>query len=218
MDLGWIAAAYNRTFGKQRRRNSSGTDTSQLKIQKSGACETSRVFIIGSSIIARWKNCKLNATLIGVEGIDTFDLKASMNHFVESLNSDDTLMCYCGSNDFLRGRNIQTSIQNLIDVFQQCGCNIIYLKVIKSPLLIKHNFATKEKVDAFNEKIASYLQTRWDKSGAITIDEQLDPNMDYMWDAIHLKQSGYRKIEQILSSKLDWSGGQVKVLPVFLSS
>jgi len=207
MNLIWIAAMYNKIFGKQYQRKSdaSGKEYDQFKIleerDKLGDAQT---FLIGSSIIARWCVCQEVETSIwnvrlGIEGFDTFDLVANTK-YLERLRSTDTLICYCGSNDFFGGRDTSTSIQNLRDVFGACQCKIIYLNVIKSPLMIKY-FAKNEMIDEFNRNVETLYNAQLQSISTISIDDELKAK-DYVWDGVHLKKSGYDKLKKIISTKI----------------
>ena len=202
MHLEWVAAMYNKAFGKQRRRTAQSHP--QLQIVRNIDNDPQKI-IIGSSIIARWRKhgCKIStAQIIGIEGLDTFDLMASKSFLLKSpLKTNDVIMVYCGSNDFFRNRPIKVSIKNLTSVFNGLNCNIIYLKVIKSPLM--RYFATDGEIDEFNNTIEQYLLQDPKKClhRAIAIDTDLIRE-DYVWDGVHLSNSGYRKIEKAIRDQL----------------
>ena len=201
MSLPFFSAAYHQVVGRPLRKfaKSMKVDYPALKLECPTTGSVSCIFIIGSSVIARWPTPNtLPAIFRGIEGLDTYDLVANINSIYTKLDTNDVLMCYCGSNDFFDNLDTTRSINNLIAVFEVCKCKIVYLKVIYSPRM--RYFVSRKTINAFNTQIESYLCSRNDCSMAVTLDLQ---RRDFGWDGVHLSKQGYETLEDIIRKETD---------------
>tara|TARA_B110000008_G_C16872653_1_gene525458 strand:- start:453 stop:1094 length:642 start_codon:yes stop_codon:yes gene_type:complete len=160
------------------------------------------IVFVGSSIIRRWSFDHSNFKYLnrGVDSLRVENLKSESN--IEELkNINAKIVCfYCGSNDFLNQRNTEDILSDSIYVLDNIKCPILYISVIKNPLLhrIMKDFST---LDEFNNNIQEYLNTRRDSSKFMSTDD-LFTDDDFKWDGVHLKKTGYKKLQEKLEREL----------------
>jgi len=159
------------------------------------------MFAIGGSVIARWKPQYLHdVRVMGVEGLDTSTLLFNAPRILPFLLRDDILLCYCGSNDFFDGRRVEHTKARLISFLSNCNCHVVYINIIKSPVM-RHT-AKSSVIDAFNSTIHAFLSAKPNESFCISVDDEMRRS-DFVFDGIHLSESGYAKFEDRVVKKTE---------------
>jgi len=199
--MDWVTATVLKVFVRPRRRRyKHRVMYPQLSIVPREFYPT--MFAIGGSIIARWRPSSLlhDVRIMGVEGLDSSTLLMNAQRILPFLLCDDILLCYCGSNDFFDGRRVQDTMSRLISFFTNCHCHIVYINVIKSPVM--RHMATPKVLDAFNLAIHTLLTGKRMTSFCISVDDDMQ-RADFVLDGIHLSESGYAKFEHQIAKKTE---------------
>jgi lysophospholipase L1-like esterase len=153
------------------------------------------ILLIGSSIIYRFRNCKIkNYNIInkGISGLITnkFDKKFDTNQ------KYDYMILYCGNNDIKKNidkKEVVTNIEQYIDKFQKIFPNtkIIILSILTSPR--NHELNLIDDIQYINQKLKKINNIYY-----LNINRQLT-NKKYYYDNIHLNNDGYEKLNNLLN-------------------
>ena len=164
----------------------------------------SKVLLIGSSIISRFKDCKIPGYKVvnkGVSGLITDEMfSPSYLKRVFTNNNYEYMIFYCGNNDLKEGIGAVDSLKNIrqfITLFQENfpSTKILVLSILNSP--------ENRRLDIIDD--IYYINRglkKIDNVKYINMNRELSKPKYYLEDGVHLNSIGYEKMNQIIREKI----------------
>ena len=164
----------------------------------------SQILLLGSSIISRFKDCKIPGYKVvnkGVPGLVPGEM-FSPSYFkkVFTKSNYEYMIFYCGNNDLKEGVGAIDSLKNIrrfITLFQEKfpSTKILVLSLLTSPE--NHKLDIIDDIHYINRNLKKIDGIKY-----VNANRELSKPQYYLEDGVHLNSIGYEKMNQIIREKI----------------
>ena len=159
---------------------------------------------MGSSIISRFKHCKIPDYKVinkGIPGLVTNEMfsKPYLKSILKN-NKYDYMIFYCGNNDLKEGIDTKEVVENIKRFISLCKENLPSTKILVLSIL---NSPENHKLDIIDDiRYMNNCLKKIDGIQYININRELSKPKYYLEDGVHLDTIAYEKLNQIIKEKM----------------